>query len=71
MTDAPITRNHIEHDVVCKLLPFDGRMVLVRASKTPGDGITRVIAIEQAENQVRRNFPTFFHPVTFQDDNHE
>jgi hypothetical protein len=54
---------------VCKLLPFDGRMALVRASKTPGDGLARMIAIELAESQVKRNFPTFFHQVIITDEN--
>ncbi len=49
-----------ESDRVCQLLPFDGRMALVRASQTPGSAMTRQIAIERATERVRAQFPDWF-----------
>jgi hypothetical protein len=44
-------------------LPFDARTQLVRASQTPitnGDPLARVRAVNQASEQVQRQYPNYF-----------
>ena len=59
--------NPIDSDLVCKLLPFDGRMALVRASQAPGGDMARRVSIEQAVQRARAQFPEFFAVVTLDD----
>lgn len=48
---------------VCKHLPYEARAQLVRASQTPipsGDPLARARAIEEANKQIRFQYPRFF-----------
>ncbi len=58
--ESPSMTRPTESDRVCQLLPFDGRMALVRASQTPGGEMARRIAIEQVVERVRAQFPNWF-----------